>query len=299
MKGLNNTKSGFQRWGLGWAFISAVLVAFSPACSTNDILTPETPTTLSNSNFQDDRFQPLQTADVVYLGESHDSAADHEAQLDIIQELYTRNPDMAIALEMFQRPFQPVIDRYLANEISEEELVIQTEYMQRWGFPWELYAPFLRFAKENDLPILALNSPNEISRKIAREGLESLEGDDLRYIPPLTEIDTSNENYREFVASAFGAHGSHGSFNFDNFFAAQVMWDETMAMTIADFKTASPNTQVVVLTGKGHVIYGYGIPDRVQRRLGDDLTQQIVLLNPDGFMAEAEGAIADFFWYSE
>ncbi|MEM9504007.1 MAG: ChaN family lipoprotein [Cyanobacteria bacterium P01_E01_bin.43] len=246
-------------------------------------------------------FQTLVAADVVYLGERHDSEVDHAAQLTIIEGLYAADPDMAIALEMFQRPFQPVIDRYLAGELSEAELVEQTEYLERWGFPWEFYAPFLRFARDHELPVLALNAPSEITRQVAREGLESLEEDDFRYIPPLTEIDTSNDDYREFVAAAFGSHSGHGNFNFDNFFAAQVTWDETMALTISEFKTSNPDTQVVVLAGNGHVIYGYGIPDRVARRLGDDLTQQIVLLNPADFLTEASEAeaIADFFWYSE
>ncbi|RZM82997.1 iron-regulated protein [Leptolyngbya iicbica LK] len=275
-----------------------MLVTSPLACSAEDGLTPpESPAAISS--IQDETFKALQTADVVYLGERHDSLADHAAQLEIIEGLYAENPNLAIALEMFQRPFQPAIDRYLAGDITEEELIAQTEYLERWGFPWEFYAPVLRFAQAHDLPVLALNAPAEITRQVAREGLESLEGDDFRYIPPLEEIDTSNADYREFVAAAFGAHGAHGDFNLDNFFAAQVTWDETMAMTIADFKTANPDTQVVVLAGNGHVIYGHGIPDRVQRRLGDDLTQQIVVLNPIEFFEEEGGAIADAFWYSE
>lgn len=289
---------GLPQWGLGWALLGAVLITTPLACSAEDAIAPDAaPTTISS--VEDDSFQALRSADVVYLGERHDSTADHAAQLEIIAGLYAENPDLAIALEMFQRPFQPVIDRYLAGEISETELVIQTEYLERWGFPWEFYAPFLQFAQAHELPVLALNAPAEITRQVAREGLASLAGDDLRYIPPLTEIDTSNADYRAFVAEAFGAHGDHGGFNLDNFFAAQVMWDETMAMTIADFKTANPDTQVVVLAGNGHVIYGHGIPDRVERRLGDDLAQQIVILNPIDFFKEEGGAIADAFWYSD
>jgi len=287
-----------RQWSLGWAILGAVFVASPLACSADDALTPtEQPAAISS--VQDDTFAALQTADVVYLGERHDSAADHAAQVEIIEALHAENPDIAIALEMFQRPFQPAIDRYLAGEISEEDLIAQTEYLERWGFPWEFYAPVLRFAQANNLPVLATNAPAEITRQIAREGLESLEGDDFRYIPPLEEIDTSNADYRDFVAAAFGSHGAHGGFDLDNFFAAQVTWDETMAMTIADFKTANPETQVVVLAGNGHVIYGHGIPDRVQRRLGDDLAQQIVVLNPIEFFEKEGGAIADAFWYSD
>ena len=296
-------------WGYGPLLLGALLMATPIACSAGEVsestasestaVTAAVPAALLTIEAAE--FQALVAADVVYLGERHDSEADHAAQLTIIEGLYAADPDMAIALEMFQRPFQPAIDRYLAGELSENELIEQTEYLERWGFPWEFYAPFLRFARDHELPVLALNAPSEISRQVAREGLESLAGEDFRYIPPLTDIDISNNDYREFVAAAFGSHSGHGNFNFDNFFAAQVTWDETMAMTIAEFKASNPNTQVVVLAGNGHVIYGHGIPDRVARRLGDDLTQQIVLLNPADFLTEPSEAeaIADFFWYSE
>jgi uncharacterized iron-regulated protein len=241
----------------------------------------------------------LHRADVVYLGETHDSAADHATQLEIIQQLYAENPDLAIGMEMFQRPFQPVIDRYLAGDISEADLVIQTEYQERWGFPWEFYAPILRFAQAHQIPVLALNTPQEITRQVAQEGLESLEANDFRYIPPLQAIDLGNEGYREFVASAFSAHGNHGNLNFENFFAAQVLWDETMAETIATFKQSSPETQVIVLAGSGHVIYGYGIPSRVERRLGSDTNQVRVLLNfPVGSLTQNSRDVADILWYN-
>ncbi|MEM6426526.1 MAG: ChaN family lipoprotein [Cyanobacteria bacterium P01_D01_bin.128] len=259
----------------------------------------------SFSRVQSEHFAQMVGADVVYLGERHDSAADHKAQLSLIQALYSENQDLAIAMEMFQRPFQPVLDRYLAGEISETELIEQSEYEQRWGFPWEYYAPILQFAQTHNIPVIALNAPAEITRQVAQEGLDSLSGDDFQNIPPLTEIDTGNEAYQEFVRAAFGGHGSHGRFNFDNFFAAQVIWDETMAMSIANFKADNPDAQVVVLAGQGHVIYGYGIPSRVARRLGTGLNQQIVLLNPAPSVVETAavgnepGAIADIIWQSE
>lgn len=84
---------------------------------------------------------------VVYLGETHSRAMDHASQLAIIQQLHARNPNLSIGLEMIQRPFQAVLDRYIAGEISEEELRDQTEYDQRWGFPWDYYAPIFGLPK--------------------------------------------------------------------------------------------------------------------------------------------------------
>jgi uncharacterized iron-regulated protein len=225
----------------------------------------------------------LASSNVIYLGETHDSELDHQNQLKIIQELYKRNPKIAIALEMFQRPYQGVVDEYLAGKITEEELVKKSEYEKRWGFPWKLYAPILRFARKNKLPVLATNTPAEVSRKVARQGLESLTADERQWIPPFFEIRTDNEDYRKMVLAAFAEHqaAGHGkSADAERFFLVQVLWDETIAESIAKFVQANPNHQVVVLAGQGHIIYGFGIPSRVERRLQGKVTQSTVLLSP-------------------
>ncbi|NJN59721.1 MAG: ChaN family lipoprotein, partial [Leptolyngbyaceae cyanobacterium SL_5_9] len=136
--------------------------------------------------------QDLFQADVVYLGETHDSLTDHQAQLQIIQALHGQNPRMAIALEMFQRPYQSVLDRYLAGEISAVELRQQSEFDQRWGFSWAYYEPILEFAKDNGLPVIALNTPTEITRRVADKGLGGLLESDRQWIPPVSEIRTDN-----------------------------------------------------------------------------------------------------------
>jgi uncharacterized iron-regulated protein len=116
--------------------------------------------------------QKIQTANVIYLGETHDQLADHQAQLKIVQALQREKPRMAITLEMFQRPYQFALDRYLSGTLSESELLTQTEYQKRWGFDWRFYAPIFRFAKAKSLPLLALNTPTEMTRKVARSGLD-------------------------------------------------------------------------------------------------------------------------------
>jgi uncharacterized iron-regulated protein len=248
--------------------------------------------------------QELVKADVVYLGETHDSPEDHQAQLYILQTLYQQNQKIAIALEMFQRPYQHVIDRYLAGKITEEQLVEQSEYEERWGFPWEYYAPILRFARANQLPVIALNAPTEVTRKVARSGLESLTAPERKYIPPLSEIRTDNAEYRQMMQKFYAQHhqAGHGnSSSFERFFTAQVLWDETMADAIAQFIKAKPDYQVVVLAGKGHIVYGYGIPSRVARRLNNNqLVQRSVLLGvPDRGQSKGKKAMADYFWEHE
>ncbi|MEM7794891.1 MAG: ChaN family lipoprotein [Cyanobacteria bacterium P01_C01_bin.118] len=257
----------------------------------------QTPEVSVSANQQSEILASLQQADVIYLGETHTDEADHIAQLEIITAMHEVRGDVAIGLEMFQRPFQAVLDRYIAGEITEAELIEQSEYETRWGFDWELYAPIIRYAQRNQIPLIALNTPREITKKVARQGLASLEGDDLTYIPPIDQIDTSDENYQAMVAQVFGHHGGHGHSgpSFENFFAAQVLWDETMAESVADYVSDFPDTQVIVLAGEGHVVFDFGIPSRVERRLGEDLVAYSVLLNPTATTPE----LADFFWMSE
>ena len=238
----------------------------------------------------------LAPADVVYLAEEHANAKDHLAQLRIIRQLHGRNPDMAIGLEMVQRPFQEVLDRYIAGEVSEAELRQRTEYDTRWGYDWGYYAPIFRLAKLYQLPLIALNTPTEITRKVAFEGLASLSEEDFRYVPPVSEIRTDNQAYRAALQEVFAAHGAHGNSGaFENFFAAQVLWDETMAEKVADYHRENPQTQIVVLAGEGHVNYGYGIPDRVARRISEgSFMQRSVRL---GQSSSEEGAApTDFVW---
>lgn len=257
---------------------------------------------VSQENYTPEQLlQRLAKANVIYLGETHDSPEDHKAQLEIIRQVYGKNRKIAIAMEMFQRPYQKVVDRYLAGEITEEELQEQSQFNNRWGFPWEYYAPILRFAKENRLPVLALNAPSEVTRKVATQGLESLTSDERQHIPPFAELRTDNKEYRQMLLDIFQQHQKDGhgsSTKFERFFLAQVLWDETMAEKIAQFVKANPDYTVVVLAGQGHLIYGYGIPSRVARRLDKvNLVQHTVLLNPSPEMrSPTEKPIADFFW---
>lgn len=245
----------------------------------------------------------LKQANVVYLGETHDRAADHAAQLQIIQALHQHHPQMAIAMEMFQRQYQTVLDQYLAGAITEAELRQQSDYDQRWGFDWEYYAPILRFAQAHQIPVIALNTPTEVTHRVARQGLGALSETDQQWIPPLADIHLGPKAYRQMLQDIYQhSHaGMTASSNFDRFFAAQVLWDETMAEGITTFLQENPDSQVIALMGQGHVVYGYGVPDRVARRMAEqpDFVQRTVLLNPSAAaLAEGTGAIADYFWLS-
>ncbi len=230
----------------------------------------------------------LRNQKVVYLGEKHDEMGIHKAQLEIIKDLSESNK-LAVGMEMFQRPFQEVINDYLNNKIDEKDFLKKAEYFKRWGFNYKFYRGIIEFCKRNGIPVIALNLPKEISKKIARHGISSLNKSERAALP--RELDFSNIPYKRLLKSIYENHKEEGLSDFKNFYEAQIAWDETMAESISDYLIKNPDRQMIVIVGGGHVEYGFGIPERVKRRL-PYISQSICLFNQGG---ELDPVRADLF----
>ncbi len=282
----------------GWVVIVMVasnMLVFTP---TAIALPAQTQSDMGFTSQQQGIIKQLQGAKIVYLGEIHDRQSDHQQQLAIIQALFQSKPKLAIGMEMFQRQMQPLLDRYLAGQITAAELRTQTDFDKSWGYQWEYYAPILEFAKARNLPLIALNTPSKISRKAAKQGLNSLTPAELKDIPSITEIDRSNTKYQQMILASYQQHAgivSIASKSFDRFYTTQLLWDETMAESIVNFVRQQPDHQIIVLAGRSHIIYGYGIPDRVLRRLKKPPSiQKTVILSRNDELPQPN--IADFIW---
>ncbi|GER94562.1 hypothetical protein A45J_2326 [hot springs metagenome] len=201
---------------------------------------------------------------IVYIGEYHDRFAHHNVQLEVIKGLHKKNKKIAIGMEMFQRPFQKVLDDYIAGMINEKEFLKKSEYFKRWGFDYNLYKPILDFAVQEKIPVVALNIQREIVDKVSRSGIDSLSEAEKKEIP--MEMDFSDGEYRDRIREVFLRHDNSGGKNFDFFYQSQILWDETMSMSIDEFIRKNPDYQMVVLAGGGHIQYGSGIPKRTFRR---------------------------------
>jgi uncharacterized iron-regulated protein len=228
--------------------------------------------------------------EIVYVGESHDRFEHHRVQLQVIRELYRKNKKIAIGMEMFQRPFQQVLDEYVAGTIDEKTFLKKSEYYKRWGFDYNLYREILLFARANRIPVIALNIKKEIVSKVSKVGIQALSEDDLREVPE--QLDLSDGEYRERLTEIFGRHASPEGRNFDFFYQAQVLWDESMAQALNDFMTKNPGYQAIVIAGAGHMAFGSGIPKRAFRLNRKDYA---VILNSD----DVEQGIADYILYPE
>ncbi len=202
---------------------------------------------------------------IIFLGEEHDRYEHHLAQLSIIKWLHENGHNIAIGMEMFQKQFQDILDEYISGEINEIEFLKRTQYFKRWGYNWKEYKPILDYARKEKIPVIALNVPQELTDKVAKKGIEALTPQEKAELP---EIDFENLAYREYLRWIYERHPEKKEEikDFNSFYQAQLIWDEGMAESIVSYLRKHPDKQMVVLVGKAHVVYGYGIPSRVARR---------------------------------
>jgi uncharacterized iron-regulated protein len=225
---------------------------------------------------------------IIYVGEVHDDFAHHAVQLDVMRGLHRKNKKIAIGMEMFQRPFQEILDSFTTGEMDEADFLKRSEYFKRWGFDYNLYKPILDFARKEKIPVIALNLQREIIDKVSREGLDSLTAEEKSRIPPY--MDFSDDRYRERLQGIFQQHKDTEDKSFEYFYQSQLLWDETMSWSIDEFLSKNPEYQMVVLVGRGHLEYGSGIPKRTFRRNGGNY----VIVLSDG---PVEEGIADYVIY--
>jgi uncharacterized iron-regulated protein len=262
------------------------------AAASGQVAVPATPV-LDLGSLPDlqDIIPTLADKRVVFIGETHNRLDHHLTQLEIIRHLHASHPRLAIGMEAFQQPFQAVLDDYIAGNLSERELLRESEYYTRWRFDFRLYAPILRYAREHQLPVVALSLPAELTAKVGREGYTALTPAERAQLPAI--IDRSDAAYTQRLREIFNQHPGNGH-GFDNFLDVQLLWDEGMAERAADYLMNHPDYHMAVLAGSGHLAWGSGIPRRLARRLQES---SAIVLN--GWEGELHPGLADFILLPE
>ncbi|MGD8981312.1 MAG: ChaN family lipoprotein [Desulfobacterales bacterium] len=234
----------------------------------------------------DDIIPRLTTSRIIYVGETHDQFAHHMNQLKVIKKIHEAGYQLAVGMEMFQKPYQQVVDDYLAGRIDEVAFLKKTEYFIRWRYDYNLYKPIIDYLKQQRIPLVALNVQGDLTRKIAREGMYDLSDKQKKELP--SDMNFSNETYRKDLNQVFTVHNKQENLqDFNYFLQAQMVWDEGMAESAHRFLVNHPDHKMVILAGNGHVRYKYGIPDRLYRRNHEPFT---VVVQDE----EIEDGVADY-----
>jgi uncharacterized iron-regulated protein len=207
----------------------------------------------------------LSDKDIIYIGEFHQVPEVLAFQCDVISDLTERGLKPSIGLEMFNVLQQEILDCYITGIIPFEQLLSLYE-MGPEGFDLNYYRVLIDNAAKNRLKVICLNIPRSTASSVARYGLDKNELKSF-YLDE-DNIKNCNEEYRKTLSSIYRKH-PHDDITEENFILAQSIKDEMMSETIVHYLTAEIiGMPLVVITGRGHVEYRHGIPERVKRKIG-------------------------------
>jgi uncharacterized iron-regulated protein len=179
------------------------------------------------------------TPGIVYVGEFHDNAAHHAGQLAVIQSLDKRKRPLAVGLEMFQHIEQSILDAWVAKALSEEEM--RRAFARNWSQDWHLYRDIFLYCRDRRIPMVSLNVPRSITRKVAQNGFASLTPEEIGKLPPI--VCRVDREYEDFLRRVLGSHGSESGFR--RFCEAQLVWDTAMAIyALAYLNDRIPNARL-------------------------------------------------------
>lgn len=267
----------FSRWMVFCVAISAVSLVQAADVAGDDCV-PEGRVLLPVSNSWTSSValvEQLRDRKIVLLGEHHDNIEHHRWQLQMITGLHVLNPNMVLGFEMFPRQVQPVLDRWVAGELTEEEFLKQVRWAEYWSFDASLYLPLFHYARMNHVPMYALNVERSLIHKVGTDGWDKV---------PVAEKEgvskpaPASQGYKEMLASVFMSHGDkHGKDSkpddqvakvladpgFNRFVESQSVWDRAMAEGVAKGLKDHPAAMMVAVMGSGHMMYHFGVPEQL------------------------------------
>jgi uncharacterized iron-regulated protein len=245
------------------------LAAQRPDTSGPEVWAPHRVYDAHHKEFSD--FETLATAaahaDVVFLGEHHDDAGTHRMELALLQAVARRRANVVLALEMFERDVQPILDQYLAGAITEEAFL---KASRPWPNYNSDYRPLVEFARVHHWPVIAGNVPRKMAAAVATGGLDAVSHlvDSTR---PFAAADfgcATNDDYFKRFGQAMAEHPmGAGAPTVENMYQAQCVKDETMAESIARARGDAGAPLVIQYNGDFHSDFGEGVAERTRRRL--------------------------------
>lgn len=207
-----------------------------------------------------DMIEDISKFDIIVVGELHDSKSHHDFQLKVIQALWDKEPSLAIGLEMFRQDSQKYLNDWTNGQLEKEDFI--KIYYENWKTGWPLYADILTFARDRKIPLIGLNIPSEITKKVAQKGFASLTKEELKKLPEGVTCDIS-QSYMAFIKRTHSFHHT-GETEFVNFCEAQMLWDKAMAINAIKFKESRNIKKIIILTGRGHA-WKHALPEQIKK----------------------------------
>jgi uncharacterized iron-regulated protein len=244
----------------------------------------------------EDFFNVLMDYNVIFIGEEHESLIVHKTELTILTELTERDSSLVLALKMFERDVQDILDDYLKGRVSEDEFLAKA---RPWPNYHEDYRPLIELAKRKGLPVIAANIPRRVVAVVAMANKITPEvlGSDNAYVPNTFYLD-SKEYYKRFLVTmgTMPDKTPMKSMKPEALFKAQVLKDAVMAESLNGFR----DRRILFCCGHFHSDYHLGIPYQLKKNHPDLKIAVITFASYVGDLPmKSRSRIGDFIWLEE
>ena len=241
-------------------------------------------------------------AQVVAVGEEHYHPDIQAFGLRLLQALAQHRPQrVALAMEFLERDMQSAVDAYLSGNTDAATLQAQIKATPAF---MQYYFPFIQYARQGGVPVLALNVPRSLARRVTKEGrqavAESLSSPERAYM--VATFSPIAPQYRTYFLQAVAAAHPLSEEHRDRFVEAAHLKDDTMAESLAIFLERTAGMTVLAIAGRFHFDYGLAIPALLQQRQPHVTMQRVaaIAVAADDIIDLrdlARDALADYMWF--
>ncbi|MBM4348093.1 MAG: ChaN family lipoprotein [Deltaproteobacteria bacterium] len=241
-------------------------------------------------------FKMLMGYDVIFIGEEHGDRMSHNAELLILKGLSKRDAQLVLALEMFERDVQEMLNEYLKGKISEIKFLKQS---RPWPDYKRDYRPLIEWAKKKKIPVVAANIPRRAAAAVsmANKISSGVMGQDRIYLPKTVYL-KSKDYYSRFVSSM--QEMPHATpmkgININGLYKAQVLKDAVMAASLEPFL----DRRILFCCGHFHSDYHLGIPYQLRKKHPALKIAVIAMASTvDSLSMKDRSRVADLIWVEE
>lgn len=117
---------------------------------------------------QDLLLQKISESDILLYGDFHTFKQTQRGLIRLLRNYvkFDNKRSIILALEMFRRDDQQLVNQYLEGLIPEEDFLEQCKYSSTWGFPWQNYKVILDYARHNNFKVLGISTETTQSNSL-------------------------------------------------------------------------------------------------------------------------------------
>ena len=220
----------------------------------------------------------LAGAQHVIIGEQHDNADHHTAQLWLLQSLGEQRPQGSLLLEMLTPDQQPKVDQVHQTAAPPTDLPTALAWQDGWD--WKLYGPIVRFVLTQSYPLLAANLDDSEIRAFYRQP------------PTLSGVRSNAATVKATLLEQIS--DSHCGLLPNSQMPAMLAIQQQRDRRMAERLLAAP-TPAMLLAGAWHARKDAGVSLHVLD-LGAAQAPTVLMLAEQG--AEVSAVMADYVWYT-